>query len=78
MNESGNKLIYLLWSVIAVLIVGAVLGGFVLIRHVHDVDQTNSRLMGDNDSLKRQVREAKATPTPTPTPVPAHAAAPKP
>ena len=80
MDNSGNKLVYLLWAVIAVLIIGSAAGGFFLVRHANDVDQSNTQLMGNNDSLKRQVQELKATPVPTsaPTPIatPAPAASP--
>jgi Tfp pilus assembly protein PilN len=70
MNNSDNKLVYLLWGVIAVLIIGSTAGGFFLIRHASVTDQANANLMGDNDSLKRQIQQLKATPAPTSEPAP--------
>ena len=77
MGDSSNKLIYLLWSVIGVLLIGAGLGVFILLRHAGAVDKSNTQLMGDNDSLKRQVQEARAAiPSPTATPIVSTPAAP--
>jgi hypothetical protein len=66
--ESNRKLIYMLWAVIAVLIIGTAIGGYMLVRYANDVDQANSELNSSNESLRRQLQEAKATPTPAPTP----------
>ncbi|HVQ44239.1 MAG TPA: hypothetical protein VMT30_04715 [Candidatus Saccharimonadia bacterium] len=68
MRDSSHKLIYLLWTVIAVLIIGAGIGAFLLLRHASDLDNTNAELSGSNDSLRRQLEQAKASPTPTATP----------
>jgi len=86
MRESNRKLITLLWTVIVVLLIGAGVGGYLLVRHANDLDQTNTELGGNNDSLRRQLDQAKAqlaaTPTPTPTPIatptPVPTATPKP
>ena len=82
MKNPYRNLIYLLWCVIAVLIIGAGTGGYILVRHASDVDQTNANLTGDNDSLKRQVQQARAaalaTPTPTDTPLATPQTSPKP
>ncbi len=86
MKESNRKLIALLWTVIIVLLIGAGVGGYLLVRHVSDLDQTNTELGGNNDSLRRQLDQAKAqlaaTPTPAPTPIapptPVPTATPKP
>jgi hypothetical protein len=64
--NSNRKLIYLLWLVITVLIIGGAVGGYLLVRHTSDLDQANSDLGNANDSLRRQLQEAKATPSPTP------------
>ena len=65
------KLVYMLWSVIAVLLIGFLVGGFLLLRHSGDIDEANTQLNGDNASLRRQLQEAKAAPTPVPTTPPA-------
>ena len=84
MHNADRKLIYLLWTVIAALVVGLVIGGFIIIRHVNNLEQVNTNVGGDNDSLKRQVQQLKAaaaaTPTPTATPLatPEPSAAPAP
>ena len=78
MREPSRKLVYLLWTVIAVLIIGAFIGGIMLMNRANALDQSNTLLTGDNDSLRRQLKEAKTVPaatpspvaTPTPTPVP--------
>jgi len=63
----------LLWAVIAGLVIGVGVGGYMLVNHVNDLEQKNVEVGGNNDSLRRQVEQAKAqlaaTPTPTPTPV---------
>jgi Tfp pilus assembly protein PilN len=74
----NRKLIYLLWSVIGVLVLGVLVGGFLLIHHADEVDQTNTFLTGDNLSLKNQVKQLKATPSPTPTPTATPLATPEP
>ena len=62
----------LLWTVIAVLVIGAGIGGYMLFNHANDLEQKNVEVGGNNDSLRRQLDQAKAqlaaTPTPTPTP----------
>lgn len=65
-----SKLIGLLWTVIIVLIIGAAAATIMLVRHSNDLDVTNSQLTGDNDSLRRQLKEAKTSPTPTAVPLP--------
>ncbi len=74
----SRKLLYFLWAVIAILVIGGGIGGYFLVRHANDLDQANTELMGNNDSLKRQLEEAKATPAPTPTPVATPAPSPTP
>ena len=59
----------MLWTVIAVLIIGSSIGGYFLIRHASNLEQTNTQLNGDNDSLRRQLVGAKSLAVPTPSPV---------
>ncbi|GAC1372465.1 MAG: hypothetical protein NVSMB39_6670 [Candidatus Saccharimonadales bacterium] len=68
--RNDSKIIALLWTVIIVLVLGGAVGGYMLLRHANDVDTANSQLTGDNDSLRRQLKEAKTTPTPTVAPLP--------
>ncbi len=77
MKDPYRNLVFLLWCVIAVLIIGAGAGGYVLVRHASDLDQTNASLVGDNDSLKRQVQQARAALAATPTPTVAPLATPQ-
>ena len=68
--KTDSKLIALLWTVIIVLVIGATVGAIMLIRHADALDTENSLLNGSNDSLRRQLIEAKTTPTPTVAPLP--------
>ena len=81
--RNNGRIVVMLWAVIAVLVIGFGLGGYFLINHANSLEQTNTQLNGDNDSLRRQLLEAKAAPLPTPavvatptsaTPTPAPAA----
>lgn len=81
--RTNGRIVVMLWAVIAVLVIGLGLGGYFLINHANSLEQTNTQLNGDNDSLRRQLLEAKSTPPPTPavvatpTPTPAATTAPK-
>ncbi|HEX3081826.1 MAG TPA: hypothetical protein VHQ86_01090 [Candidatus Saccharimonadia bacterium] len=68
--DQNRKLVYLLWTVITVLIIGAGVGAFLLLRHTNSVDDANAQLNSDNSFLRRQLKEAQATPSPSPTPTP--------
>jgi hypothetical protein len=68
MRDSNRKLIYLLWTVIAALIVGGGIVGFMLIHKADDLGTTNDALNGDVSSLREQLRQAKASVSPTVTP----------
>lgn len=68
--KHDSKLISLLWTVIAILVVGGAIVVFMLARHASDLDAANSLLNGNNESLRRQLKEAKTTPTPTVAPLP--------
>lgn len=78
MRDSSRKLIIMLWTVITVLVIGSAIAVYLLVRHANTIDTTNTQLTGDNDSLRRQLQQAKATPSPTPTPTPAAVASPTP
>jgi uncharacterized membrane protein len=75
MIKSDRSLISLLWTVIAVLVAGFIVGGMLVVKHVSDVEDQNRLVEGANQSLKRQVtqlREAMtASPTPSVPPLPA-------
>jgi outer membrane murein-binding lipoprotein Lpp len=64
-----RKLVFLLWTVIVVLVVGGVIGGFLLAHKVDELSQDNFDLNGSNDSLRNQLKQAKASPTPSDAPV---------
>lgn len=68
--RSESKLIALLWTVIIVLVIGGTAATIMLVRHASDLEDANSQLTGNNDSLRRQLKEAKTTPTPTAVPLP--------
>ncbi|MDB5178693.1 MAG: hypothetical protein JWN01_636 [Patescibacteria group bacterium] len=74
MRNSGQKLIYMLWGVITVLVVGGGIIAFMLLHKADELDQTNNQLTGSNSSLREQLRQAKASPTPRPTPTPDYSA----
>jgi len=74
MRSSNRNLIYLLWTVIAVLVVGGSIIGFMLIHKADELSGTNNDLTGDNASLREQLRQAKATPSPSPSPTPDYSA----
>ncbi|HUD10911.1 MAG TPA: hypothetical protein VMS08_00750 [Candidatus Saccharimonadia bacterium] len=66
MKDDNPKLIFLLWSVIAVLMVGVVIGGFLLVKKDDDLTTTNTNMQGDVESMQSQLKQAKATqPTPS-------------
>ncbi len=68
MKLTTSKLVIVLWTAVAVLIAGIVAVALLLTGHIKDVEQTNSELNGNVDSLRRQLEQIKAAPTPTPTP----------
>jgi ABC-type Na+ efflux pump permease subunit len=70
MSASDRKLIYLLWTVIAVLVIGFIIGGLIVMKHMGDIEQTKINVGGDNASLKRQVQQLKAAASATPSGTP--------
>lgn len=88
MRDSNRKVIVLLWTVIAVLVVGGGIIGFMLVHKADELSDSNNDLNGNNLSLREQLRQAKASPSPsveplpvagnpTPTPSPSPTASPK-
>jgi hypothetical protein len=77
MRDPNRKVIYMLWTVIAVLIIGGAVVGYLLVHKADELSTTNAELNGNVGSLREQLRQAKqtgATPSPTtsasPTPSP--------
>lgn len=72
--DHSGKIIMLQWVVIAVLVVGAALAGWLMVNKLTTTLAENNRLNGNTNSLKEQLRQAKLqipkTPTPTPVPTP--------
>jgi hypothetical protein len=78
MRDPNRKVIYMLWVVIAVLIIGAGIGGFLLVHKADELSQTNTELIGDNDSLRAQLRNAQTSPSPSVEPTASPSASPSP
>ena len=78
MKGRNNKIVHLLWAVIAVLVVGSTIAGVMLIGKVNDLTQTNASLNADIISLKEQVKEAKASTTPSTAALPTAGTSPSP
>jgi hypothetical protein len=84
--RDNRRVVYVLWTVITILILGGAVGGFLLVKHSNDLSDQNLSLNDDNASLRNQLNQAKAalaatptpTPTPTATPAPAHTPTPSP
>ncbi|HEY6736280.1 MAG TPA: hypothetical protein VI322_01035 [Candidatus Saccharimonadia bacterium] len=71
MRNPVTKVVIMQWVVIAALVVGSAVGIFLLVNKVNDLSDANSSLLGDQDSLRRQVKQYREQiPSPTPTPVP--------
>jgi hypothetical protein len=87
MRDPNRKLIALLWTVIAALVVGGSIAFFMIIAKADELTRVNAELNENNEALRRQIleaREAAASPSPsptvsaTPTPTPTPSAAPSP
>ena len=68
MKDPNRKLIILLWIVVAVLVVGSVIGGLMLVHKTDDLNSTNSSLSDDNAHLRSQLQNAQASASASPTP----------
>ncbi len=71
-TDHSGKIIMLQWIVIAVLVIGSALAGWLMVNKLTTTLTENTRLNGNASSLKEQLRQAKLQipKTPTPTPVP--------
>lgn len=67
MKDSNRKLVYLLWVVITVLIIGAGIGGFILMHKADELTQTNEELTSNNTNLRNQLQEVRKSPSPSPS-----------
>lgn len=70
MKDSYQKLVFLLWTVIAVVFIGAAIGGYLLTNKTNQLQTSNDELNGNVTSLRDQLRQAKASPPPTSAPLP--------
>jgi Tfp pilus assembly protein PilN len=77
-RDSNRKIIYLQWVVIVVLIVGAAVGGYMVIHKADDLQQSNDELGNSNSSLRQQLLEARQSPEPSDTPSPSSSVSPSP
>ncbi len=70
--DHSGKVIVLQWVVIAVLVMGTITAGWLMVGKLNSTLSENNRLTGNANSLKEQLRQAKLQipKTPTPTPVP--------
>jgi hypothetical protein len=57
---SNEKLIFLLWSVIAVLIGGMLVGGILLVHKDDDLTNANVGMQGDVHSMQSQVKQTNS------------------
>jgi hypothetical protein len=70
MHDRNKNLVTLLWTVIGVLVVGMIFITILLLNHASSVDQVNSSLKGNNDSLHKQLEQVRASSTPEPPALP--------
>ena len=78
MRDPNRKVIYMLWTVITILIIGGGVIGYMLYHKADELTQTNEELNGNNLSLREQLRQAKASPSPSATPIPTATPTPSP
>jgi hypothetical protein len=69
MHLSQTSLIKFLWTIIGVLVVGLAAVTIIALTRAQAIDQARINAQGAIDSLKEQVRQAKAGPAPTQTPL---------
>jgi cytoskeletal protein RodZ len=72
--RNSRKLVVLLWSVIAVLVIGGGIAGYLLAHKVDQLTLDNSDLVDSNASLRRQLHELQASASPSPSPSPSPSA----
>lgn len=78
MRDPNRKLILLLWIVVAVLVVGSAIGGFMLVHKADDLTSDNSSLSDDNARLRNQLQQTQMQASASPTPSQAPDATPEP
>ena len=68
------------WLVIAVLIIGGAIGGYLMYHKLSDLQDTNTTLQGERDDLRNQLNQAQAaaSASPSPSPSPSPTATPSP
>jgi hypothetical protein len=67
---TNRSVIYLLWTVIASLIIGGVIAGYIVVHRADELNQSNTDLTNTNATLHRQLDEAQAklaSPSPSPS-----------
>lgn len=67
-RDPNRKVIYMLWTVIVVLIIGGAIGGFMLARKTDELNENNTLLIDNNRSLRNQLTQTRSTPSPTASP----------
>jgi hypothetical protein len=67
MRDPNRRIIMFQWIVIAALIVGSAVGGYMLIKKTNDTQDQLDQQNGDLISLRNQLKQA-TSPTPTPSP----------
>jgi hypothetical protein len=65
---SSRKLVPILWTVIAVLVIGGAVMAYLFVNKVNDLESSNSDLTNDVSDLRNQLQLAQASPSPSPTP----------
>jgi Tfp pilus assembly protein PilN len=66
--DSDRRLVLMLWTVVAVLVVGLLAGGFIFVHKDDELTRQNTALTQDNSRLISQVKEARAAQTNSPEP----------
>jgi outer membrane murein-binding lipoprotein Lpp len=59
-KDPNARLIFLLWTVIAVLVAGMLVGGILLVHKDDDLTKANLSMEGDVQSMQSQVKQARA------------------
>jgi uncharacterized membrane protein len=68
--NSSRKIVIMQWIVIAVLIVGGVAGGLMMVRKTDQLQEEHTLQQSNVNSLREQLRQARTPQTPLPTPLP--------
>jgi hypothetical protein len=75
-----RKIVFMQWLVIAVLVIGAAVGGYLLVHKLNSLQDDNTTLSGERDDLQNQLNQAQASASPSPsaTPSPSPSSSPSP